>query len=67
MIVVTGATSNIGTELLRLLSEGSEPVRALSRRPPEDSSLPGVEWATADLEDRDTLPPVFHEADGLFL
>ena len=67
MIVVTGATGNIGEELLRLLSAAGESVRAVSRRPPTDVSLPNVEWVTADLAHRDSLGPAFEGADRLFL
>ena len=58
-VVVTGATGNIGTSVLRAL--GDEPqvdsVLGIARRRP-DFQLPKVEWATADVA-RDPL-------DGLF-
>lgn len=67
MIIVTGATGNIGGELLRLLSEDGVDVKALSRNPPGDSPLPGVEWVAADLSDRAALTDVFSGAERLFL
>ncbi len=66
MIIVTGATGNIGGELLRQLSERGAEVKALSREPP-DEAPPGVTWVTADLADRGALPGIFDGADRLFL
>ena len=67
MIVVTGATGTIGSELVRLLSDAAEDVRGISRRPPDEPSVPGVEWHEADLSDRDSLDAAFGGADRLFL
>lgn len=67
MVVLTGATGNVGTELLRLLSERGAAVRAVSRRPPRDSPPAGVRWITADLADRESLPAALEGADRLFL
>ena len=67
MILLTGATGTIGRELLRLLSKQGAEVKALSRNPPENQSLPGVTWAAADLADRESLPDIFAGAERLFL
>lgn len=67
MIVVTGATGNIGGELLRLLSATGAPVRALSRRPYQGPPLPGVEWMIADLGRAGGLASSFAGAERLFL
>lgn len=67
MIIVTGATGNVGSELVRLLSEGGSSVRALSREPERGEDLPGVEWVQADLARRKELPEAFEGADRLFL
>ena len=67
MIVVTGATGTIGSELVRLLSDGGSDVRALSRDPERGESLPGVEWVQADLARRRELPAAFEGGDRLFL
>lgn len=67
MIVVTGATGNVGGELVRLLSEGGSSVRALSREPERGEDLPGVEWVQADLARRRELPEAFEGGDRLFL
>jgi UDP-glucose 4-epimerase len=56
-IVVTGASGNIGTALLRRLADaGGHHVVGVSRRlPPEVAPYAGVEWVTADLaRDEDT-------------
>jgi nucleoside-diphosphate-sugar epimerase len=49
-VVVTGATGNVGTSLVRALSADSavESVVGLARRPP-DWDVPKVEWAKADV------------------
>lgn len=67
MIVVTGATGTIGSELVRLLSERGQPVRAVSRRAEVQPPLPDVEWVQADLADRPRLPAIFDGAAKLFL
>jgi uncharacterized protein YbjT (DUF2867 family) len=55
MILVTGATGNVGAELLRALVERGERVRALVRR--ADAELPaGVEGVVGDLDRPETLP-----------
>lgn len=62
-VVVTGATGNVGSSLLRLLADDPRigDVVALARRPP--GSLPeGVVWRPADVLE-DDLRPVFEGAD----
>ncbi len=66
-VVVTGATGNVGTSLVRLLV--SDPrvasVVGIARRPPEDPDAvagPDVEWRAAD-ETTDDLRPLFDGAD----
>jgi len=64
-VVVTGASGNAGTSLLRAL--GDEPavdaVLGIARRVPE-LSLPKLEWAGADVS-RDELAPLFRGADAV--
>lgn len=67
MIAVTGSTGTIGRELVRILSERGELVRALTRHPRRRDALPGVDWVEADLADRKRLIEVVEDADGLFL
>jgi uncharacterized protein YbjT (DUF2867 family) len=64
MIVVTGATGNVGRPLVEALVAAGEQVTAVSRRPAE---LAGVRHVQADLGDPDRLRTVFAGADTLFL
>jgi UDP-glucose 4-epimerase len=56
-IVVTGATGNVGTSVVRALSadERVTEIVGVARRVPEDWSPPRVRWVSADVE-RDELP-----------
>ncbi|WP_280366898.1 NAD(P)H-binding protein [Nocardia wallacei] len=66
MIVVTGATGNIGRTLVPLLADAGEKVVAVSRG--SAVSLPdGVEHRRADLARTAELAPAFAGADALFL
>lgn len=67
MIVVTGASGNIGTELLHLLTQRGESVTAISRNPPAQPAPDGVQWMQADLADKAALPGIFSGAGRLFL
>ena len=50
MILVTGATGNVGGQLVQVLAGAGEPVRALIRRDGDRARLPdGVESAVGDL------------------
>lgn len=61
-IIVTGATGNVGTSVLRALA--SEDVVGLARRVP-DSGLPGgAEYVQADVV-TDDLEPIFAGADAV--
>ncbi|WP_017537746.1 SDR family oxidoreductase [Nocardiopsis halophila] len=66
MIAVTGATGNVGRELVRHLAEAGEAVRALSRGRARDLP-PNVRHRQADLADPDGLRPVLEGAEALFL
>ncbi|MFF1510311.1 NAD-dependent epimerase/dehydratase family protein [Streptomyces sp. NPDC058326] len=68
-VVVTGATGNVGTSLVRVLAD--EPrvgsVLGLARRRP-DLDLPGVEWAEVDLSregDEPRLEGYLADADAV--
>lgn len=65
MIVVTGATGNVGRELVRILAEGGEKVTAVSRRPADVPD--GVRHRQGDLAEPESLRPAFEGADALFL
>jgi uncharacterized protein YbjT (DUF2867 family) len=65
MIVVTGATGNVGRPLVRALLAAGEEVTAISRRTEGDEA--GVRYRQADLADPASLKPVLDGADALFL
>ncbi|MFF4343172.1 NAD(P)H-binding protein [Kitasatospora sp. NPDC001540] len=67
MIVVTGATGNVGRPLVSLLAAAGEQVTAVSRRMPAEGFPAGVAHAVADLADFASLGPVLKGADALFL
>lgn len=73
MIVVTGATGNVGRPLVQALAAAGEQVTAVSRRPadvqaPADERTPArVHHRQADLADPASLTPVLDGADALFL
>ncbi|MET8329182.1 NAD(P)H-binding protein [Streptomyces sp. NPDC005181] len=64
MIVATGATGNVGRELVRILASAGEQVTAVSRRPP--AHLPdGVQHQRADLAEPESLRTALDGADAL--
>ena len=66
MILVTGATGNIGAALVRTLAGAGEPVRALVRDP--SAALPaGAQVVTGDLDEPSSLRPALDGATGVFL
>jgi uncharacterized protein YbjT (DUF2867 family) len=68
MITVTGATGNIGRELVRELDAKGVSFRILVRDPARAAGLPErAERITGDLGDPATLTPAFEGADRLFL
>jgi uncharacterized protein YbjT (DUF2867 family) len=69
MIVIAGATGNIGSELVRQLSAAGTCVRALVRNPAGAAAIegPGVELAQGDLLDPASLDAALDGADHLFL
>ncbi|MET9467491.1 NAD(P)H-binding protein [Streptomyces sp. NPDC006544] len=67
MIVITGATGNVGSELVRVLAAAGERVTAVSRRAPEHALPAGVRHHRADLADPESLRPALEGAEALFL
>ncbi|MFE5481383.1 NAD(P)H-binding protein [Streptomyces sp. NPDC056527] len=67
MIVVTGATGNVGRSLVRVLAAAGEDVTATSRGISETDVPPGVRHMRSDLIEAESLRPVFDGADALFL
>ncbi|WP_158852202.1 NAD(P)H-binding protein [Saccharothrix deserti] len=67
MIVVTGATGNIGRTLVRALVAGGEQVTAVSRRISAADVPAGVRHVRADLVEPESLKPALDGAEALFL
>ena len=67
MILVTGGTGLIGSEVLRLLSQSGVAACALTRNPQKAKTMPGITWVAGDLAKPDTLPAAFRGARTLFL
>lgn len=67
MILVTGATGNIGGELVAALSESGAPVRALVRDPATATLPAGVEAVKGDLNRPETMADALDGARALFL
>ncbi|MFD7134164.1 SDR family oxidoreductase [Streptomyces sp. NPDC059894] len=68
MILVTGATGNIGSALLRELQvAGAAPVRGLTRDAGRVSFAEGIEAVEGDLSQADSLKPALEGARSLFL
>lgn len=67
MFLITGATGNVGTELVSALASSGQKVRALIRgtRPP--TLPPGVEAAVGDLNQPDSLSAALADVHGVFL
>jgi uncharacterized protein YbjT (DUF2867 family) len=68
MILVTGATGNVGRELVGALLDAGQPVRALVRRQADRSRLPaGVEVVVGDLDRPETLTAAVSGVRGMHL
>ncbi|RDI60541.1 NAD(P)H-binding protein [Nocardia pseudobrasiliensis] len=67
MILVTGATGNIGSELVRALAESREPVRALVRDPRRADLPPTVEAVAGDLTAPDTVAAACADVRAAFV
>ncbi|GAB3400077.1 SDR family oxidoreductase [Flindersiella endophytica] len=67
MILVTGATGNVGRNVVAQLLDAGEQVRATSRDPGRATFPAGVEVVRADLAQPETLGPALEGVDKLFL
>ncbi|MEU5598284.1 NAD(P)H-binding protein [Streptomyces sp. NPDC020298] len=67
MIVVTGATGNVGRTLVRLLVGAGERVTGVARRITEADVPPGVRAVAAELGDAESLRPALEGAEAVFL
>jgi uncharacterized protein YbjT (DUF2867 family) len=66
MILVTGATGNVGGELVRALARAGEPVRALVRGTARRPEIP-AEQVAGDLDRPETLDAALDGVRGVFL
>src|SRR4051812_20346132 len=67
MILVTGATGNVGRLVVERLTRAGAAVRAMTRHP-EAATLPeGVEVVRGDLEDPDTLSAALRGVERMYL
>ncbi|MBB5158022.1 NAD(P)H-binding protein [Saccharopolyspora phatthalungensis] len=67
MILVVGATGNVGREALDLLAAEEIPARALTRYPGKAAPPPGIVAVGGDLTRPETLPAAFAGVDEVFL
>ncbi len=67
MILVTGGTGEVGSEVLRLLSQAGIPARALTRNLQKAQTLPGITWVAGDLAKPETLATAFEGVKTVFL
>jgi uncharacterized protein YbjT (DUF2867 family) len=67
MIVITGASGNVGQHVVNELAAQGHAVRALSRQPMRQESRPKVGWVAADLDDPKSLAAALQGADKLVL
>ena len=67
MILVTGATGNVGGQLVRRLASAGETVRALGRRAAPSGMPEGVEGVVGDLDRPETLYEALDGTRGVFL
>jgi uncharacterized protein YbjT (DUF2867 family) len=67
MIVVMGATGNVGRELVRMLADAGEEVVAVSRKAPVEPLPRRVRHVTGDLSAPASLAPHVRGAAGVFM
>jgi uncharacterized protein YbjT (DUF2867 family) len=67
VIVVTGATGNVGRALVRMLAGSGEAVTAVARRISRTDVPDGVRAVAADLGEPESLVPALKGAKALFL
>ncbi len=67
MFLVTGATGNVGAEVVQALSAGDQEVRALVRSGGSAGVPPGVEAVTGDLNRPESLAGALAGVQGVFL
>jgi len=66
-VLVTGATGQIGSQVVDQLAAAGYAVRALTRRPEAATLARGVEVVCGNLTQASTLEPALRDADAVFL
>jgi uncharacterized protein YbjT (DUF2867 family) len=67
MYLVSGATGNTGSDLVGVLADGGEDVRALTRNPAKITPRDRVEIVTGDLDQPESLREAMSGIRGMFL
>jgi uncharacterized protein YbjT (DUF2867 family) len=67
MFLISGASGNVGAELVRALATAGEHVRALTRGDSLEGLPPGVESVTGDLDKPESLAAALDDVCGVFL
>lgn len=67
IVLVLGATGQVGTPVVKALLGAGHQVRTLTRNPEKVHALGAVDARRGDLNDPFTLGPVFEGVDGVFL
>lgn len=67
MILVTGGTGTIGSEVVKQLAAAGQKVRVLARSPAKVEAIPNVETHAADMLKPETLGPALQGVDKVFL
>ncbi|MCE7059499.1 SDR family oxidoreductase [Dyadobacter sp. CY343] len=66
-ILITGATGNVGSEVVKYLSGKGIPFRAMVRSLDKAAKLPGAEYVTGDFNDPNSLEKALTGIDKAFL
>src|SRR4030095_15760011 len=66
-ILVTGATGNVGRQVVRQLASAGAHFRAMTRNPDAADLPPQVEVVRGDLTVPETLDPCLRDVDAVFL
>ena len=67
MILVFGASGNIGGQLVSILSADGVPAIAVTRAMSLPRPLPGIRWVQADLSEPSSIEGLFAAVDRMFL
>lgn len=67
MILITGATGNVGSELVVQLAAAGIPVRAMTRSPEKADFPAGVEVVAGDFDKPETLPAALEGVESVFV